>query len=259
MTFSNAEAGVSLAMPTDRFFDYDSLKKYECRSAKVRKQLLKDAIRKNEDKHNGSDSNLLFPRTVLENVLIGNNNKEPVGQVLECQCRICKGKRNVLDPQNDPTLIQTISNKPDCLRSLAILIWMGASFAMRFLMDNGIGQEGFNVDDVLKVENNSRDCFKHLRRGTNEYSDSNDAYIAQNFINCFKATWPLFNPPNFGKDNIMKRELWNNCNLPFLFVGNREGELPDRQTSSARLYKFSIHRDYCPEDLLVRNHLLSSL
>lgn len=220
-----------------------------CASYQLRKTLQQNAVRKDGSRHNFNDSNLLFPPSMIQTHL----NFESVKAVVDCSCDVCRPVI-VREPVNDKLLVDEIRAEPGKCLLLAVLVYMGAGFAMRHLYSHGLGRENnLHVEEAfannadLKVK-----LFGHLTNPSDSRPTLNIDERAAKFCEMFAETKQLFSPPHFREGEILQ-EFPPNANLPF--VG--ETELRDLESSFARLYSFRIHQDFCSPELSVRSHFKS--
>jgi hypothetical protein len=224
----------------------ESSARARCSSYQLRKQLKKFAVRKDGCRENAKDENLVFPpKRVLEVVLT----EEEVDKVLRCSCEICRDVI-VTEPVNDPILQDNIVNQPNGRVLLAVLIWMGASFAMRLLTSHGLGPDNYNIKAAFaQHENLKRGLFQHLRNSVvDEFRGHRLRDIKGIFIASFQEATLLFTSPKLSERNV-KTNFPKGCNLPFL----EEEEQTHWQSSAARLYTFRIQEEFCDSAILVRN------
>lgn len=173
---------------------------------------------------------------------------EFVAAVLGCSCRVCEPIES--EPFNDEDLNKEIRGEPEARLLLAILVFMGAGFAMRKLYFYGLGRDN-DLDVEEKFANNASlksTLFQHLPALFGSTPAPSIDEIKKEFCATFKKTRQLFKPPSFRGETY--KNIESTANLPFI----HEAELRSRHSSYARLYKFQIHPEFCSLALSVRSH-----
>lgn len=225
--------------------DFLSLaRKHGCSTYQLRRSLRQHAVHKDGSWHNASDSNLLFPPSMVQKQL----DFESIKKVLNCFCAVCNPVI-VTEPFNDAQLISEIRDEPGSRIMLAILIHMGAGFAMRLLDFHGLGKHN-DFDIVAVFERNPNLKSKLFQNHSNLLGPAWSVdELATNFCSIFGENLQLFHPPFFREGDIF-REIPFNSNLPFI----GETEPRSRESSFARLYSFQIHKEFCSSALSVSSH-----
>lgn len=232
-------------MPAEDFQSIAQINR--CSTYHLRQTLRLHAVHKDGSPDNASTSNLLFPPSMIQEQL----DFEPVKKIINCACAVCNPVI-VIEPRNDARLISEIRDEPGSRVLLAILIHMGAGFAMRLLHYHGLGRgNDFNIQAVL--ERNPNNLKSKLFQNLSGLFGSQPALsvdgLAKYFCLIFAENKQLFTPPFFREEDVF-REIPLNSNLPFI----EENELRSRESSAARLYSFQIHNEFCSPALSVRSH-----
>lgn len=207
-----------------------------CFSIKLRKKLRSAAVPKNGGNNDRTDSNLLFPPSIIQRVLF--DSEENVKSVLGCKCAICKDPPGGRDIPSDATLTDVLTRNPggeadDKRRSFSALLFMGAGFAVRHICTFYLrGLEIAGQRDILQQQ-----LFQPLReRGF--FQDPED--LATLFITIFKEAFQIFNAP---KIDIGDYQKFVDVNLPFL----NEKQLGDHSADRldhGRFYIFEVHSEF---------------
>lgn len=231
-------------MPADKFLNL--AKTNGCSTFSLQRKLRRNAERKDGSRYNAKDSNLLFPDSKLKKYLNANS----IATILSCSCKICDSMDR--EPLSNGQLNEEVRGEHGTVLLLAILVFMGAGFAMRPLYFNGLGRNNeLNVVEAFANNGSLKsDLFGHLPTLFGPSSASSVDELANIFCAIFADTKRLFSPPHF-KEEAVFREIHPNANLPFL----GEIELSGRQSSYARLFKFKIHPEFCSPALSVRPYL----
>lgn len=235
-------------MPAELFLNLAC--EHDCSTHQLRKRLRQYAVHKDGSRLNTSDSNLLFPPSMMQKYLDFGS----VDKIVNCSCAMCRPVI-VREPSNDQRLIDEIRNEPGILVMLAILIHMGAGFAMRLLYFHGLGRgDAFDIPKVFERNPSLKSqLFQSLYDLLGLKPGSSVDELAVNFCEIFDETEQLFNPPFFQEGEI-HRKIPLNSNLPFV----NEEELPSGEPlflESYRQYTFQIHSEFCSSALSVRSHI----
>ena len=232
-------------MPADQFLSLAI--RHKCCTTQLRNTLRKHAVRKNGSREDARNSNLLFPPSMIQIHLPF----ESVQKIVNCSCDVCRPVI-VSEPFNDTRLINEIKDEPGSRIMIAILAHMGASFATRLLHFHGLGRgNDFDVRAVFDRNPNLKSTLFQSLSGLprSRHAPSVDD-LATTFCRTFAETKQLFIPPSFQEGEVF-REIPSNSHLPFV----NETDLSGRNWSSARLYTFQIHKEFCSSDLSVCFHL----
>jgi hypothetical protein len=208
-------------------------KVHGCKCLALGEVLREKAVRKNGKRHDSSDENLLFPPSVVAQVLL----PSVLGDVLECDCDVC---RNVPDriTLTDKDMIDALTSQTGDpgRRQFAALVWVGAGFATRYIhfksMVPGLGQ------DQIQTE--------LFALAPNAFPDPAEA--ASMFVKLFDYAKRLFNAPTIELD-LTHQELSGN-NLPFVNekrLGTREA------TFRSRIFGFEIQPEFRGRSLTREN------
>lgn len=217
--------------------------RHKCSTIKLRSTLRRHAVRKDRLHGNDSNPNLLFPPLMIQTHLTFKS----VQKIMNCSCDVCRPVI-VSEPFNDTRLINEIRDEPGSRIMLAILIDMGAGFATRLLYFHGLGRG--NDFDIRAVFDRNPNLKSTLFQSLSVLSSWSHAPrvddLATTFCKIFAETKQLFIPPFFQEGEVF-REIPSNSHLPFV----NETDLYGRNSSTAGLYTFQIHREFCSPDLSV--------
>jgi hypothetical protein len=213
----------------------------KCESLSLRKTLIRNAVRKNGEKDDPTPNNLLFPPSLIKEVL----SQGKVKGVLGCECRICKYPPGRRDRLSDTTLTDALTatgNWADSQRRLfAALIYMGTGFATRRVCS--LHTSGSELT-THQLESLREELFRPLQESTALPSDDD---VTDIFKKIFEETMQIFDAPrlqiaSFGSDLRGK-------NLPFINtmeMGNKADK-----SSFGRLFAFEIHPEFRDENIPV--------
>jgi hypothetical protein len=213
----------------------------KCESLSLRKTLIKNAVRKDGEKNDRTPENLLFPPSVIEDVL----SRGKVKGVLGCQCRICKQPPGGRDRIMDRTLVDAMTatgNGADLQRRLfAALIYMGTGFATRRVCSFHTSGSELTTQ---QLESLREELFRPLQESTIFPSGVD---ITNIFKNIFEETMQIFAAPRFGIASIGTN--LRGKNLPF--INTMEMSKKADQSSFGRLFAFEIHPEFRDENIPV--------
>jgi hypothetical protein len=208
-----------------------------CSSVALRDQLRAAAVTKNGDKHNKSDSNLLFPPKTITTFLT----KENVKSVLRCNCSICKDPPGGRDVLSDGSLFDILTRKTgldadETRRKFCVLLFMGAGFTARHVCS--FDNRGLEISDQATILRDDLFGPLHARGLFNDLTHSEG--LTARFIKIFKEAQQVFHTPKLDVGDFKKTFV--NVNLPFL----REESLFDAadRHGRAQIYKFDIHHEF---------------
>jgi serine/threonine protein kinase len=241
-------------MPPGRFNNkfIENALNAQCRSFATYEALFEKAIRKDGVYQNGGHSNLLFPRTCIDAVLLKEENEEAaekeendkgneILRVLKCECTLCTAQGS--DLQYVEKLASQIAQDWDQRRAFAILTYMGATFAARTFFRHQFGTNSFNLENAIQKLPAS--------------STTNTPDFLKGFSKVFENTKMLFEPVSFRKGDVW-RSFTDEENLPFLFDKPLK---KSPQSPSRNMYGFWLHAEFCknlpaidiPEDQFIED------
>ena len=213
---------------------YEYAKAAECQSKEVRNLLLNLAVEKHDEVNDVSD--YLFPQSILDVCFTPSN----VRGIMGCRCPICSPIP--IDVLGNEGFLKTILEGDR--RLLAILTYMGASFAMRCLVELGFLDGNHDISMTPEQQyQNVKESFSGLleyRQRRQRISTKEAKEIIFTFWVDFKKTRHIFNPP-ICKTKALRKNLSIDTNLPFL----NHKPMANADTSAVgKIYQFEIHPDF---------------
>lgn len=224
----------SSTFPSDESFFVKAASKLrpQCASLDLRNGLIEHAVRKDGVFRNAVDRNLLFPPSIIQNVL----SKDKMNNVLNCRCKICcavKGRDQGRDQGRD-LLISNILKDDRQRRLSAVLVFMGAGFAARYIFSLSTRGFGFNIcEDSIKSK-----LFEPLSSADVAETFSNPEQVTKNFLHTLKIFYRLFDSPKMTLES--NHTDLSGENLPFI----DEKELNSDNPQNSKLFTFKIHREF---------------
>jgi hypothetical protein len=240
---------------TDEFFLIVST---GCESLKLRERLLQGAVRKDGKRMNADPSNLLFPPSLV-NKILGQENREAVNMMLDCECFMCQELAKKTDQMPSHTLLGAITNEHGKAQRILVarLIFMGAGFAIRQMI--AYMTEGYNLRTLRAMGYQLKtDLFEPFKDVSNQkvngilISFRDPSIVTSQFSEIFDATWPIFNSPAFLPRS--PRETLSGFHLPFI-----EETQIETESQLGRLLKFKIHEEFRNSQVPVSNSQPTSL
>jgi hypothetical protein len=235
------------------FYFHTAAKKNECKSYKLHRNIRGRATPKNaqlrhKEPRDNQDWNFVFPPSVIDRQC----NAAVVKELLDCDCRIC-GRFEVGDLNGDASLISGVEQDPEVRFSIAVLAYMGTSFAIRPLYRCGLGKNGFSLAARLGSVSLVEELFGPLNKEPKipeflqNKLDRPIQKLALDFSRFYEETRMLLRSPRL-QVNMSTTEL-QGCNLPFL----RESSLyPDELHRFPLLSTLDIHPEYRDDSIPVR-------
>lgn len=210
----------------------DSLPGGKCYSLTLRDELLKAAVKKNGKERDMTDENLLFPPSIIQNIL----EREKVRAILTCECTLCASVmgRELL---SDGSLVDAVTaRRGGGLRKLfALLVFMGAGFAVRHICS--YSTRGW------EIENNQPTIQSQLFKPLAQIF-LNPAEVTRDFISIYKKMWLLFDSPIMRMQNV--ETIYNGANLPFI-----DRSLTVDEGAFGSIYGFEIHPEFRGDNIPV--------
>ncbi|KAF8853366.1 hypothetical protein BDZ45DRAFT_806745 [Acephala macrosclerotiorum] len=246
---------------TSHEFGYFHLaaREHKCKSYKLHRNLrgravAKDAQLEHRERRENRDWNYVFPPSVIER----HCNAAIVQELLNCDCRIC-GSFDV-DLSEDVSLISDVEDDLEVRFSIAVLAYMGASFAIRSLYKCGLGKSGFSLSVKLDSVSLKEEMFNPLQKEPKipefqqKESDRPLEHMALDFNASYEETRMLLRSPKLEAN--MTTTALQGCNLPFLKERSLDPRTPHKYPHVSIL---SIHPEYrdasVPTGQLVRKKL----
>jgi hypothetical protein len=222
-----------------------------CKSYTIRKTLYKNAIKKDGQSENASDSNQIFPYSITRRIVT----ESRLEMILQCPCDICKHyPRNTARSEEES--IKAILGSPKVHTSVIILLSMGACFSIQALLENGLLDEDHEIGRLEYIRTRTETLFRDLKNGLSAehnilpeltvFLKKTIIELQDDLCRAYDYTSSLFRPPEMGRG--MCDTLPRNANLPFM----NEQSFDETKGYLLHIKKLEIYPEYLANRIQVR-------